>query len=136
MLSTSNEQPEASDEGSEFVRYFDEELSPALHPIRGPFPFELAQPRLRDLIIGKQWVAAVVLIGGLIMVTVIELFTDIDLGLVPNDPAMTGDDTLAQVPVQSPLRRPPDPPAWWLKSGFKFPIRYDWLTWHDRGASS
>src|SRR4051812_49866223 len=41
----------------------------------------------RDWLAGKQYWLAIVLISGLAILAAIELFTNIDLGFVPNDPA-------------------------------------------------
>ena len=40
----------------------------------------------RDWLAGKQYWLAIVLVSGLAILAAIELFTNIDLGLVPNDP--------------------------------------------------
>ena len=41
----------------------------------------------RDWLAGKQYWLAIVLVSGIVAVVAIELFTNIDLGFVPNDPA-------------------------------------------------
>ena len=41
----------------------------------------------RDWLAGRQYWLAIVLVSGIIAVVAIELFTNIDLGFVPNDPA-------------------------------------------------
>ena len=41
----------------------------------------------RDWLAGKQYWLAIVLVIGFVIVVAIELFTNIDLGFVPNDPA-------------------------------------------------
>src|SRR3954469_878660 len=76
----------SSDDEAEFLKLFDEEVSPPLHPILGPFPFERIHPRLRDWLANKQHWLAIVLVSGLAILAAIELFTNIDLGLVPNGP--------------------------------------------------
>jgi len=40
----------------------------------------------RDWLAGKQYWLVIVLVSGFVSVVAIELFTNIDLGLVPNDP--------------------------------------------------
>src|SRR6478672_5721231 len=75
-----------NDNEAEFLRLFDEEVSPPLHPVRAPSPFERIHPRLRDWLAGKQHGLATVLVSGLASLAAIELFTNIDLGLVPNGP--------------------------------------------------
>ena len=75
-----------NDNEAEFLRLFDEEVSPPLHPVLAPFPFERIHPRLRDWLASKQHWLAIVLVSGFVSVVAIELFTNIDLGLVPNDP--------------------------------------------------
>ena len=40
----------------------------------------------RDWLAGRQYWLAIVLVSGIIAVVAIELFTNIDLGFVPNDP--------------------------------------------------
>ncbi len=74
------------DNEAEFLRLFDEEVSPPLHPVLAPFPFEQIHPRLRDWLVSKQHWLAIVLVSGLAILAAIELFTNIDLGLVPNGP--------------------------------------------------
>jgi hypothetical protein len=62
---------------------FDEELGKAL--MLGPFPFEHIKPRLIDRIPPALWwwlFGAVC--GAMMTVFAIEMFTSIDLGLVPN----------------------------------------------------
>jgi len=41
----------------------------------------------RDWLAGRQYWLAIVLVSGIVAVVAIELFTNIDLGFVPNDPA-------------------------------------------------
>jgi len=41
----------------------------------------------RDWLAGKEYWLAIVLISGVVLVAAVELFTNIDLGFVPNDPA-------------------------------------------------
>ena len=74
------------DDEAEFLKFFDEEVSPPLHPVLAPFPFERIHPRLRDWLASKQHWLAIVLVSGLVILVAIELFTNIDLGLVPNGP--------------------------------------------------
>ena len=40
----------------------------------------------RDWLAGKQYWLAIVLVTGLAILAAVELFTNIDLGFVPNDP--------------------------------------------------
>jgi len=40
----------------------------------------------RDWLAGKQYWLVIVLVSGFVSVVAIELFTNIDLGFVPNDP--------------------------------------------------
>ena len=75
-----------NDDEAEFLKFFDEEVSPPLHPVLAPFPFERIHPRLRDWLASKQHWLAIVLVSGLAILVAIELFTNIDLGFVPNDP--------------------------------------------------
>ncbi len=75
-----------NDNEAEFLRLFDEEVSPPLHPVLAPFPFERIHPRLRDWLASKQHWLAIVLVTGLAILAALELFTNIDLGLVPNGP--------------------------------------------------
>ena len=75
-----------NDNEAEFLRLFDEEVSPPLHPVLAPFPFERIHPRLRDWLASKQHWLAIVLVSGLAILAAVELFTNIDLGFVPNDP--------------------------------------------------
>ena len=83
----------SNDDEAEFLKFFDEEVSPPLHPVRAPFPFEQVHPRLRDWLAGKQYWLAIVLVSIFAIVVTIELFTNIDLGLVPNDPQLEGPPT-------------------------------------------
>ena len=76
----------SNDDEAEFLRFFDEEVSPPLNPVLAPFPFERIHPRLRDWLAGKQYWLAILLIGGFAILSGIEMFTNIDLGLVPNGP--------------------------------------------------
>jgi len=43
-------------------------------------------PLWRDWLAGKQYWLVIVLVSGFVIVVAIELFTNIDLGFVPNDP--------------------------------------------------
>src|SRR3954453_18987452 len=82
-----------NDDEAEFLKFFDEEVSPPLHPVLAPFPFEQVHPRLRDWLAGKQYWLAIVLVSIFAIVVTIELFTNVDLGLVPNDPQLEGPPT-------------------------------------------
>jgi len=76
----------SNDDEAEFLKLFDEEVSPPRHPVLAPFPFERIHPRLRDWLAGKQYWLAIILVSALAIVVAIELFTNIGLGLVPNGP--------------------------------------------------
>jgi len=52
-----------NEDEAEFLKIFDEEVSPPLHPILGPFPFERIHPRLRDWLAHKQHWLAIVLVS-------------------------------------------------------------------------
>lgn len=77
---------ENEDEEVKFKEFFEESVEPAFHPVKAPFPFERIYPRLRDWFIGKQYIFALVILAIMLILVAIEMFTNIDLGFVPNGP--------------------------------------------------